>query len=100
MFGHHGHCALSGDMVVMGWPIGSRSHVASHRMSEAGRCRCWWKTSSQLTCPTLGMVRVLDSMGTCGQRILRSVGSEGRAAIVFGILFSIFLQAERLLRRG
>ena len=32
--------------------------------------------------------------------MLRSVGREGRVAIVFGIMFSIFLQAERLLRRG
>ena len=40
MFGHQGHCVLSGAMVATGWPIGSRSHVASHRMSVAGRCRC------------------------------------------------------------
>jgi hypothetical protein len=100
VFGHHGHCELSGAMVAMGRPIGRRSHVASHRMSEAGRCRCWWKISSQPTCPTLGMISVLGSVGACGRRILRSVGSDGRDAIVFGIWFSIFLQAERLLRRG
>jgi len=39
VFRHHGHCELSGAMVAMGRPMGSRSHVASHRMSEAGRCR-------------------------------------------------------------
>ena len=32
--------------------------------------------------------------------MLRSVGREGRDAIVFGSVFSIFLHAERLLRRG
>jgi len=31
---------------------------------------------------------------------LRSVGREGIDAMVPGILFSIFLHAERLLRRG
>ena len=43
---------------------------------------------------------MLGSLGICGLRMLRSVGSEGVIAIVFGIMFSIFLQAERLLRRG
>ena len=55
---------------------------------------------SQLICPTQGMTTVLGSLGICGLRMLRSVGSEGVIAIVFGIMFSIFLQAERLLRRG
>ena len=32
--------------------------------------------------------------------MLRRVGSDGRVAIVFGARVSIFLHAERLLRRG
>ena len=67
VFGHHGHCELSGAMLAMGRPMGSRSHVASHRMSVAGRCRWEWKISSQFSCPTLGMIIVLGSGGACGR---------------------------------
>jgi len=76
------------------------SHVASHSRSEAGRCRCLWNISSQLTCPTLGMVSVLGSSEAWDWRILRSREMGGTEAIVFGIRFSIFLHAERPLRRG
>ena len=99
-FGHQGHCLLSGEMLAIGWPIGSLFHVASHRMSEAGLCRCLWNISSQLIVPTLGMVSVLGTPGACGRRILRSVGRGGIEAIVFGMMFSIFLHAERPLRKG
>jgi len=100
ILGHHGHCVLSGAMFATGWPTGSRSHVASHSRSEAGRWRCLWNISSQLTCPTLGMVSVLGSSEAWDWRILRSREMGGTEAIVFGIRFSIFLHAERPLRRG
>ena len=100
VFGHQGHCLLSGEMLAMGWPMGSLSHVASHSVSEAGRWQCLWKISSQLTGPTLGMIVVLGVLGACGWRMLRRVRSGGIDAIVFGVRFSIFLQAERPLRRG
>lgn len=100
VLGHQGHCALSGDMFEMGGPSGSLSHVAIHRMSEAGRRRCLWNISSQLAGPTLGIVIVLGVLLACGRRMLRSVGREGVSAMVFGRMFSIFLHAERLLRRG
>src|SRR6185369_17177620 len=85
-------------MVAMGWPSGSRSHVASHSISDAGRWRCLWNISSHPTGPTLGMMHMLGVAEACGQSMLHSVGREGRDAMVPGILFSIFLHAERLLR--
>jgi sugar phosphate permease len=100
MFGHQGQCVLSGAMLATGWPSGSRSHVASHSISEAGRWRCLWNISSHSTGPTLGMMHMLGISGACARSILRSVGREGLDAMVPGILFSIFLHAERLLRRG
>jgi sugar phosphate permease len=100
ILGHHGHCVLSGAMFAMGWPTGSRSHVASHSRSEAGRWRCLWNISSQLTCPTLGMVSVLGSLGAWDRSTFRSREMGGIEAIVSGVMFSIFLHAERPLRRG
>ena len=35
-----------------------------------------------------------------GRSMLRSVGREGEAEMVFGVAFSIFLQADSPLRRG
>jgi len=43
---------------------------------------------------------VLGAVGACGRRMLRRVGRGGIDAIVFGMMFSIFLHAERPLRRG
>ena len=100
MSGHQGQCDLSGDIVAMGQPMGSLFHVASHRISAAGRWRCLWKISSQLAGPTLGMVIVLGVLLACGRRMLRRVVNGGMAAIEFGDRVSIFLHAERLLRRG
>ena len=100
MSGHQGQCDLSGDIVAIGWPMGSLFHVASHRISAAGRWRCLWNISSQLAGPTLGMVIVLGVLSACGWRMLRRVGSDGIFAIVLGARVSIFLHAERLLRRG
>ena len=97
--GHHGQLSLSGAIVATGRPTGSLSHVAIHRISLAGWWQCLWKISSQLSWPMLGMVIVL-SVGFCGIRVLRSVGSVGRAAIVPVCFCSILLQAARQLRRG
>jgi hypothetical protein len=74
--------------------------VASHSRSEAGRWRCLWNISSQLTCPTLGMVSVLGSLGAWDRSTFRSREMGGIEAIVSGVMFSIFLHAERPLRRG
>jgi hypothetical protein len=98
--GHHGQLLLSGAMVATGRPMGSLSHVASQSTSEAGRWRCLWNISSQLICPTFGMIMVLGSAGACGRRMLRSVGSEGQDEIVFGCFLSTFLHADKQLRRG
>ena len=80
--------------------MGSLSHVASHSVSEAGRCRCLWKISSQLICPTLGNVRGLASAGAFARSMLRSTGRGGCAAIVLDCFFSILLHAARQLRIG
>ena len=98
--GHQGQLLLSGAMVVRGHPIGSLSHVANHSVSEAGRCRCLWKISDQLICPTQGNVRGLASAGTVARSMFRSTGRGGCAAIVLGCFFSILLHAARQLRRG
>ena len=99
-FGHQGQLLLSGAMVAIGRPSGSLSQVANHRMSEAGRWRCLWKISFQLTCPMFGRTRVLGSAGASGRRMLRSVGNEGSVTIVLGCFLSIFLQADRQLQIG
>jgi len=99
-FGHQGQELLSGAMVAMGRPTGSLSHVASHRISEAGRWRCLWNISFQLICPMFGRVSVLGCVGASGRRMLRSVGNEGSVAIVFGCFLSIFRHADRQLRMG
>ena len=91
---------LSGAMLATGCPRGRRSQVAIHKMSVAGRWRCLWNISSQLIDPTLGMMIVLGVLGAVGRRMLRNVGREGVSAMVFGRIFSIFLQADRPLRRG
>ena len=100
ILGHQGHCLLSGDMLDTGCPRGSRSHVAIQRMSVEGRWRCLWNISSQLSGPILGKVIVLGVLGAVGRSMLRSVGRAGVSAMVFGRIFSIFLQADRPLRRG
>jgi hypothetical protein len=86
-------------MVAMGCPTGRRSHVASHSRSEAGRCRCEWIISAQLTCPTLGMTSMFGSLGACGRRILRSVGRGERVHRVRCQIFNLSACRETATER-